>query len=171
MKTKSFIYTLLMMVMFSLLPTGCNDDDDFMNTTPDDDKVHWTIGVSLPGAVHGETRAFGDPNTDDGTGTDGYYEFNDLYVAVFAEIGGVSYLEEFVRAEGAKSDESTTYEPTWTELIKFGTLESHLARPTGHAACTLSPTTRAWQWDSARRDSWLAVLWQMGPTTMYTGTA
>ena len=131
MKIKSFIYTLLMMVMFSLLPTGCNDDDDFMNTTPDDDKVHWTIGVSLPGAVHGETRAFGDPNTDDGTGTDGYYEFNDLYVAVFAEIGGVSYLEEFVRAEGAKSDESTTYEPTWDGTNKVWNFGVTLSKTDG----------------------------------------
>lgn len=132
MKIKSFIYTLLMMVMFSLLPTGCNDDDDFMNITPDDDKVHWTIGVSLPGAVHGETRAFGDPNTGDGTGADGYYEFSDLYVAVFAEIDGVSYLEEFVRAEGAKSDGSTTYEPTWdgtNKVWNFGVTLSKTEEP------------------------------------------
>ena len=93
------------MLLALVLPTACSDDDDIFTDTPDDDKVHWTIGVSLPGAVHGETRAFGDPNTGDGTGADGYYEFNDLYVAVFAEIGGVSYLEEFVRADNT--------EPTW----------------------------------------------------------
>ena len=132
MKIKSLIYTLLMMVMAVLIPTGCNDDDDFMNTTPDDDKVHWTIGVSLPGAVNGETRAFGDPNTGDGTGEDGYYEFSDLYVAVFAEIDGVSYLEEFVRAEGAKSDGSTTYEPTWdgdNKVWNFGVTLSKTDEP------------------------------------------
>ena len=130
MKIKSFIYTLLMMVMFSLLPTGCNDDDDFMNTTPDDDKVHWTIGVSLPGAVNGETRAFGDGLTG-GTGTGGYYEFNDLYVAVFADIDGVSYLEEFVRAEGAKSDGSTTYEPTWDGTNKVWNFGVTLSKTDG----------------------------------------
>ena len=122
MKIKSLIYTLLMMVMFSLLPTGCNDDNDFINTDPEDDKVHWTIGVRLPGAVNGETRAFGDGLTG-GTGTGGYYEFNDLYVAVFAEIDGVSYLEEFVRADNTV--------PTWDEENDIWNFGATLSKTNG----------------------------------------
>ena len=122
MKIKSLIYTLLMMVMFSLLPTGCNDDNDFINTDPEDDKVHWTIGVRLPSAVNGETRAFGDGLTG-GTGTGGYYEFNDLYVAVFAEIDGVSYLEEFVRADNTV--------PTWDEENDIWNFGATLSKTNG----------------------------------------
>ena len=110
------------MVMFSLLPTGCNDDNDFINTDPEDDKVHWTIGVRLPSAVNGETRAFGDGLTG-GTGTGGYYEFNDLYVAVFAEIDGVSYLEEFVRADNTV--------PTWDEENDIWNFGATLSKTNG----------------------------------------
>lgn len=102
MKINSIIYTLLLMLVTSLLPIGCSDNEE-VYTGLDKDKVHWTIGVTLPGAGNGETRAFGDSGTV-------HYTFKDLYVAVFAEVGGVSYLEEFVRADNTV--------PTWNKSNK-----------------------------------------------------
>lgn len=90
MKIKSFIYTLLMMVIFSLLPTGCSDDiDTITGSTVDDGKVRLRIGLTLPEAQTAVTRAFN--RTD--------FEFDDLHVAVFVKQGDVYFLEEFVRAE------------------------------------------------------------------------
>ena len=99
MKIKRHIY-LLLMLLATLLPTACNDNIQ-LPANDDDGKVHWTIGVSLPGAEQNITRGFG----DEGTGSGGYFEFEDLYVAVFVNIEGVSYLEEFVRADSTA--------PTW----------------------------------------------------------
>ncbi len=99
MKIKNYIY-LLLMLLATLLPTACNDNIQ-LPANDDDGKVHWTIGVSLPGAEQNITRGFG----DEGTGSGGYFEFKDLYVAVFVDIDGVSYLEEFVRADSTA--------PTW----------------------------------------------------------
>ncbi|MBQ3152619.1 MAG: hypothetical protein IJB77_04075 [Bacteroidaceae bacterium] len=99
MKIKNYIY-LLLMLLATLLPTACNDNIQ-LPANDDDGKVHWTIGVSLPGAEQNITRGFG----DEGTGSGGYFEFKDLYVAVFVNIEGVSYLEEFVRADNTV--------PTW----------------------------------------------------------
>ena len=99
MKIKNYIY-LLLMLLATLLPTACNDNIQ-LPANDDDGKVHWTIGVSLPGATQNITRGFG----DEGTGSGGYFEFKDLYVAVFVNIEGVSYLEEFVRADSTA--------PTW----------------------------------------------------------
>lgn len=98
MKTKSFIYTLLSIITALLFTSCSNDEDIFIEPVADDNKVHFDIGISLPGAVNGETRAFG------GDGNE-YFTFKDLYVAVFVDIEGVSYLEEFVRANNTA--------PTW----------------------------------------------------------
>lgn len=95
MKTKSFIYTLLSIITALLFTSCSNDEDIFIEPVADDNKVHFDIGISLPGAVNGETRAFG------GDGNE-YFTFEDLYVAVFVDIEGVSYLEEFVRANDTK---------------------------------------------------------------------
>lgn len=104
MKIKNYIY-LLLMLLATLLPTACNDNIQ-LPANDDDGKVHWTIGVSLPGAEQNITRGFG----DEGTGSGGYFEFEDLYVAVFVDIEGVSYLEEFVRADSTA--------PTWVDSTR-----------------------------------------------------
>ena len=93
------------MLLATLLPTACNDNIQ-LPANDDDGKVHWTIGVSLPGAEQNITRGFG----DEGTGSGGYFEFEDLYVAVFVNIEGVSYLEEFVRADSTA--------PTWVDSTR-----------------------------------------------------
>ena len=97
MNLKNRIY-LLLMLLATFLPISCSDNNDIVtNPSSDDDKIHLNIGVYLPGASSSETRAFGNEN----------YTFNDLYVAVFVEIDGVSYLDEFVRADNTV--------PTWNE--------------------------------------------------------
>ena len=93
---KRYNIYLLLMLLALFFPTSCSDDGSI--ATPSFNgggKVHFTIGVSLPGASISESRAFGDA----GIGSGGYYEFSDLYVAVFVTIDGVSYLEEFVKAD------------------------------------------------------------------------
>lgn len=87
MKIKRHIY-LLLMLLATLLPTSCTDNNEMLAGT-DDGKVHWTLRATLPGAENSATRAFGDTN----------YTFNDLYVAVFVPVDGVYYLDEFVQAE------------------------------------------------------------------------
>ena len=104
MKIKNYIY-LLLMLLATMLPTACNDNIQ-LPANDDDGKVHWTIGVLLPGAEQNMTRGFG----DEGTGSGGYFEFDDLYVAVFVNIEGVSYLEEFVRADSTA--------PTWVDSTR-----------------------------------------------------
>ena len=95
----------LFVLLAILLATSCSHNEE-LQVVPDSnaDKVHFTIGVSLPGASTTDSRAFGGGNTD-GTDDDGYFEFSDLYVAVFEEIEGVSYLKEFVKADNTV--------PTW----------------------------------------------------------
>ncbi len=87
MKTKNYIY-LLLMLLATLLPTSCTDNNEMLAGT-DDGKVHWTLRATLPGAENSATRAFGNTN----------YTFDDLYVAVFVPVDGVYYLDEFVQAE------------------------------------------------------------------------
>ena len=96
----------LFILLAILLATSCSHNEE-LQVVPDSktDKVHFTIGVSLPGISTTDSRAFGGEGNTDGTGSGGYFEFSDLYVAVFVEIDGISYLEEFVKAE------STV--PTW----------------------------------------------------------
>ena len=98
MKMKRYIYMLLMLLV-TLLPVGCSDDYEMFSQAPDE-KVHCRIGVTVPGISNSETRAFGNEN----------FVFSDLYVAVFVDIEGVSYLEEFVRAENSL--------PTWDDEDK-----------------------------------------------------
>lgn len=94
MKRKYIIYPLIL--LWTIMFTGsCSNDDIVTDCNSDTEKVHFTIGVTLPGTSKSETRAFG----DEATGSGGYYEFSDLYVAVFVEIEGVSYLDEFVKAD------------------------------------------------------------------------
>ena len=96
MKIKNYIY-LLLMLLATLLPTSCTDDNEIIEGS-DSNKVHWNISVTVPGATQNTTRAFGDEGT-------GYFTFSEIYVAVFVNIEGVSYLEEFVRADNTV--------PTW----------------------------------------------------------
>ncbi|MBQ3190063.1 MAG: hypothetical protein IJB61_02295 [Bacteroides sp] len=105
MKFIAYIYRLFVLLAI-LLVTSCSHNEE-LQVVPDSnaDKVHFTIGVSLPGVSTTDSRAFGGEGNTDGTGSGGYFEFSDLYVAVFVEIDGISYLEEFVKAE------STV--PTW----------------------------------------------------------
>ena len=105
MKFRAYIYRLLVLLVI-LLSTSCSHNED-IQVTPDSDtdKVHFTIGVSLPGASTTDSRAFGGEGNTNGTGNDGYFKFSDLYVAVFEEIEGVSYLKEFVKADNTV--------PTW----------------------------------------------------------
>ena len=90
----------LFVLLAILLATSCSHNEE-LQVVPDSnaDKVHFTIGVSLPGASTTDSRAFGGEGNTNGTGNDGYFEFSDLYVAVFEEIEGVSYLKEFVKAD------------------------------------------------------------------------
>lgn len=99
MKIKNIIYTLLMMAMSLLLPTGCSDDIDTLQSDNkvDDGKVRLQIGLTLPEAQMADTRAF--DRTD--------FEFEDLYVAVFVRQGNAYFLEECVRADNT--------EPEWHE--------------------------------------------------------
>lgn len=96
MKRRYIIYTLLMMLAF-FLPTSCSNDDIVTGSDLDADKVCLNIGVKLPGASTAESRAMGDDGTT-------YYEFSDLYVAVFVDVNGVGYLEDFVKATNATWD-------------------------------------------------------------------
>lgn len=88
-----------MMAMSLLLPTGCSDDIDTLQSDNkvDDGKVRLQIGLTLPEAPTADTRAFN--RTD--------FEFKDLYVAVFVQQGNAYFLEECVRADNT--------EPEWHE--------------------------------------------------------
>lgn len=80
-----------MMAMSLLLPTGCSDDIDTLQSDNkvDDGKVRLQIGLTLPAAPTADTRAFN--RTD--------FKFTDLYVAVFVRQGNAYFLEECVRAD------------------------------------------------------------------------
>ena len=87
MKKTRYIYTVLCIVALFFL-TGCSEHD--VQLPSDGVKtVNWTIGVTFPEALLPATRAF--DRTD--------FEFETLHVAVFAEAGGVFFLEQFVRAD------------------------------------------------------------------------
>lgn len=109
MKSNYIIY-LLLLVGSLLFPTACSHENIPTDSHHDAEKVHVNIGVRLSGSSNVHSRAFG----DQGTGTEGYYEFSDFYVAVFVDVNGVGYLEEFVKA---------TQNPTWDaedECWNFG---------------------------------------------------
>ena len=78
------IYSLFALVLIA----GCNERD-FEWPEAEDGKVTLRVGLCLPGAEAVATRSFAEP----------VLEFDDLYLAVFVEEGGVYYLEEFVRAD------------------------------------------------------------------------
>ena len=96
MKIKSFIYTLLSIVT-ALLFTGCSDED-IQSPNKDEKMVTWTISVTLPEAQSPDTRAFN--RTD--------FKFTDLHVAVFSEVGGVYFLEQFVKADNTAPQWNST---------------------------------------------------------------
>lgn len=95
MRTK-YLYILLTLVA-SFLFEGCSESSLQLPEGDNSDKVLWKIGVTFPEAQSTATRAF--DRTD--------FTFEDLYVAVFAEAGGVFFLEQFVRADNTK--------PVWNE--------------------------------------------------------
>ncbi len=99
MRIRNNLYMLLCLLVMFLLPTGCSNNAEVLSEMDkDDDKIHLNIGVRLPGVSKADSRGFGEGSTD-------YYTFSDLYVAVFVEIEGVSYLDEFVKADNSA--------PTW----------------------------------------------------------
>lgn len=119
MKVKNHIYMLFMLLVTFLLPTSCNDHNELCsNSDADGEKIQLKIGVSLSGTSKSETRGFG----DEGTGPGGYYEFSDLYVAVFVDIDGVSYLDEFVKADNTA--------PTWNTENQCWTFGVSLTKTT-----------------------------------------
>ena len=99
MKTRYILYPLLMLLAI-LLPTSCSFEEDFMDIpTTDGDKISFTMGVSVSGATSAESRAFGAEN----------HNFSDLYVAVFEETDGVSYLKDFVKATASTTANDTEH--------------------------------------------------------------
>ena len=95
MRTK-YLYILLTIVA-SFLFAGCSESSFQLPEEDNSDKVLWKIGVTFPEAQSTATRAF--DRTD--------FTFEDLYVAVFAEAGGVFFLEQFARADNTV--------PEWNE--------------------------------------------------------
>lgn len=109
MKTKYIYYPLLMMLAI-LLPTSCSVDNEIdVISNSIGEKVRFNIGVSLAGASEVESRAFGDGAESDSLGTGKYYEFENLYVAVFEKNEGVYYFRELVKAD----DIEPNTPPTW----------------------------------------------------------
>ena len=114
MKAIRHIY-LLLMLLATLLPTGCTDKYEMLTTSSDSDKVDWNISVTLPGANAQSTRAFGNPS----------FKFTNLYAAVFVEIQGTYYFNELVPAGNS--------EPTWnpdTQCWEFGLTLNKTTEPT-----------------------------------------
>ena len=113
MKIKSIIYTLLLLLLAILLPTACSEAE-LGPPTPDsdiaDNKVTVQLALTLPGGGAVDTRAFADGSSG-GTGANGYFEFDDLHVAVFVKQGNAYILEEFVQA--VTDNEAGTMAPTW----------------------------------------------------------
>lgn len=91
MKIQNYIYTLLVLLV-ALLPVGCTDENEIFSEAKGD-KVLCTFKVTLPGASETETRAFGNNYT---------FLPSDFCVAVFQDVGGVRYLDEFAMADAEK---------------------------------------------------------------------
>ena len=92
MKTRYILYPLLAL-MAILLPTSCSTEEDFMDSsiTSNGDKVTFTLGVSVPGATNVESRAFINGDSE-ATGFDSdYYNFDNLFVAVFEQASDGNY--------------------------------------------------------------------------------
>lgn len=99
MKTRYILYPLLMLLAI-LLPTSCSLEEDILVTPiTDGDKISFTMGVSVTGASNVESRALGAENHD----------FTDLYVAVFEETDGVSYLKDFVKATDSETNDDSEH--------------------------------------------------------------
>ena len=110
---------LFILLVTFLLPTSCSDNNElFPNSDTDGEKIQLNIGVRLPGASSTEARGFG----DQGIGSGEYYEFSDLYVAVFVDIDGVSYLDEFIKADNTV--------PTWDSNNQCWTFGVSLTKTT-----------------------------------------
>lgn len=92
MKTRYILYPLLAL-MAILLPTSCSTEEDFMDSsiTSNGDKVTFTLGVSVPGATNVASRAFINGDSE-ATGFDSdYYNFDNLFVAVFEQASDGNY--------------------------------------------------------------------------------
>lgn len=111
MRTK-YLYILLTIVA-SFLFAGCSESSLQLPEGDNSDKVLWKIGVTFPEAQSTATRAF--DRTD--------FTFEDLYVAVFAEAGGVFFLEQFARADNTK--------PVWNEANSCWDFGVELSRSEG----------------------------------------
>ena len=92
MKTRYILYSLLTL-MAILLPTSCSTEEDFMDSsiTSNGDKVTLTLGVSVPGATNVASRAFIDGDNDVTDFDADYYNFENLFVAVFEQAEDKNY--------------------------------------------------------------------------------
>ena len=114
MKIKKHIY-LILMLLATLLPTGCRDEYETLTTSNNSDKVSGDISIVLPGATSQSTRAFGSTA----------FTFENLYAAVFVEIQGTYYFNELVPAGNSV--------PTWDDYgqcWKFGLTLNKTTAPT-----------------------------------------
>ena len=92
MKTRYILYPLLT-VLAMLLPTSCSTEEDFMDSsiTSNGDKVTLTLGVSVPGATNVASRAFIDGDSEATDFNPDYYNFDNLFVAVFEQASDGNY--------------------------------------------------------------------------------
>ena len=118
MKTRYILYTLLAL-MAILLPTSCSNDDDFLDVpvTSNGDKVTLTLGVTVPGATNVVSRAFINGDSEATGFVSDYYNFENLFVAVYEQssLDGNYYYQGPVEVTpGAADHGCTTYNVTLT---------------------------------------------------------
>ena len=92
MKTRYILYPLLAL-MAILLPTSCSNEEDFLDVpvTSNGDKVTLTLGVTVPGATNVASRAFINGDSEATDFKSDYYNFKNLFVAVFEQAEDQNY--------------------------------------------------------------------------------
>ena len=108
------------MLLAILLPTSCsNDDDIFVDSNTNGEKVSFTMGVSIPGATGAESRAFGKEN----------HNFENLYIAVFEKNEGIYYFRELEKIDKNTIEQvEEGSEIYWTFNVELTVRENKVCR-------------------------------------------